>query len=238
MSRATPQIGHAELCTTTASFLGHEIFPSVCGIVARQGLNFRRKFATVKPMTDQDEITRLKNEIAQLQARLEAQQLPIRSTTTPLIENFELLQDLARYCEGIVTERNVRKKHKLAESDWERLGSDEAFIEVIKRCREARVRNGAAAREKAQQVFVEAPTVLGEILSDKSANPRHRIEASRELRATASVGPEAQPTTEMFTININIGEDYRLQVSQPIRPTPGTIEQESLLIEDDNAKSI
>jgi hypothetical protein len=236
MSRATPQIGHAELCTTTASFLGHEILPSVYGIVARQGLNFRRKFATVKPMTDQDEITRLKNEIAQLQARLEAQQLPVRSTAMPLIENYELIQDLARYCEGIVTERNVRKKHKLAESDWERLGSDEAFIEAIKRCREARVRSGAVTRERAQKIFTETPDILGQILKDDDASARHRIEAAREIRAVAATGPETQSPTEMFTININIGEDYKLQVSQPIRPTPGNneiVDSTILPLEDD-----
>src|SRR6266516_1425852 len=98
---------------------------------------------------DQTEITRLKREITQLRAQLEARQAPTPSTAS-LIDNFELLQDLARYCEGVVTERNVRKKHRLAESDWERLGSDEAFIETIKRTREARVRSGATAIEKAQ----------------------------------------------------------------------------------------
>jgi hypothetical protein len=234
MSRTTPQIGHTELCTTTASFLGHEILPSVCGIVARQGLNFRRKFATVKPMSDQDEITRLKREVSRLQELLDQRApVPIRS---PLIENFELIQDLARYCEGICSERNVRKKHKLAESDWERLGSDEAFIEAIKRCREARVRSGAVTRERAQKIFTETPDILGQILKDDDASARHRIEAAREIRAVAATGPETQSPTEMFTININIGEDYKLQVSQPIRPTPGNneiVDSTILPLEDD-----
>jgi hypothetical protein len=176
--------------------------------------------------SDQAEIARLRNEIERLQKQLKAQQTstPVRSNTTSLIENFELLQDLARFCEGIVTERNVRKKHRLAESDWERLGSDEVFIEAIKRERERRVRNGATARERAQKLFTETPEVLGNILNDDEMSARHRIEAAREIRAVAAVGPEAQPTTEMFTININIGEDYKLQVSQPIRPTPGNNE--------------
>jgi hypothetical protein len=176
--------------------------------------------------SDQAEIARLRSEIERLQKQLKAQQTstPVRSNTTSLIENFELLQDLARFCEGIVTERNVRKKHRLAESDWERLGSDEVFIEAIKRERERRVRNGATARERAQKLFTETPEVLGNILNDDEMSARHRIEAAREIRAVAAVGPEAQPTTEMFTININIGEDYKLQVSQPIRPTPGNNE--------------
>jgi hypothetical protein len=190
-------------------------------------------------MDDQTEIARLKNEIAQLQARLKAQQMPTRSNTTPLIENHELIQDLARYVEGIVTERNVRKKHRLAESDWERLGSDEVFIEAIKRERERRVRNGATARERAQKLFTETPEVLGNILNDDEMSARHRIEAAREIRAVAATGPEEHSTTEeRYVIRIDLGADQVLRIDQPIRPTPGTIEQESLLIEDGNDKSI
>jgi hypothetical protein len=190
---------------------------------------------------DQTEITRLRREVARLQAQLEARQasVPVRSNTTPLIENFELLQDLARYCDGIVTEQNVRKKHRLAESDWEHLGSDEAFIEAIKRCREARVRSGATARERAQKIFTETPDVLGQILKDDEASSRHRIEAAREIRAVAATGPDAQPTTaEHFVIRIDLGADQVLRIDQPIRPTPGTIKQESLLIEDNNDESV
>jgi hypothetical protein len=187
--------------------------------------------------TTQNEILQLRKEIARLQGLLEQRTpVPTRSNTTPLIENFELLQDLARFCEGIVTERNVRKKHKLAESDWERLGSDEVFIEAIKRCRESRVRSGACARERAQKLFTTTPEVLGNILNDDDASARHRIEAAREIRAVAATGPEAQSPTEMFQITINIGEDYKLQVNQPIRSTPGNneiVDSTVLPLEDD-----
>jgi hypothetical protein len=157
---------------------------------------------------DQTEIARLRREVARLQAQLEARQasVPVRPNTTPLIENHELIQDLARYCEGIVTERNVRKKHRLAESDWERLGSDEAFIETIKRCREARVRSGAVAREHAQKIFTTTPEVLNDILhGGDGISPRHRIEAAREIRAVAATGPDAaQSSSEIFQITINL----------------------------------
>jgi hypothetical protein len=181
-------------------------------------------------MNDQDEITRLKDEIAQLQKQLRAQQPEFIG----LRENYEFVSDLARYCEGIVTEQNIRKKWRLGEDVWTELGTDEVFVEAIKRCREARCRNGAAAREKAQKVFVKAPDVLDEILSDKNISPRHRIEASRELRATANVGPETQPTLERFIIRIDLGADQVLHIDQPIRPTPGTLEQESLPMIEEN----
>jgi hypothetical protein len=170
------------------------------------------------------EIARLKREVARLQAQLKAQQTP---EFTDLRGNYEFVSDLARYCEGIVSEQNVRKKWRLSESVWTELGEDEAFIETIKRERERRVRNGATARERAQKLFVETPDVLGQILKDGEASSRHRIEAAREIRAVAATGPEAQSPTEMFTININIGEDYKLQVSQPIRPTHPVITKSS-----------
>jgi hypothetical protein len=195
-----------------------------------------RQLVKMDPTLMDSEIARLKREVSRLQAQLKAQQTP---EFTDLRGNYEFVTDLSRYCEGIVSEQNVRKKWRLSENVWTELGEDEAFIEVIKRCREARCRNGAAAREKAQKVFVKAPDVLDEILNDKNISPRHRIEASRELRATANVGPEAHSATEeRYVIQINIGEDYKLKIDQPIRPIPGTIEQESLLIEDNDGKSV
>src|SRR5262249_56137806 len=83
---------------------------------------------------------------------------------------------------------------------------------------ERRVRNGDAAKEAAAKLFAEAPEVLGDILRDKQANARHRIEAARELRAAAGTGAEGTPTAERFTITINLGEDHKLVVDKPIRP--------------------
>src|SRR5262249_4724205 len=83
-----------------------------------------------------------------------------------------------------------------------------------------RIRNGAHAREKAQQVFVKAPDVLDNILSDRSASPRHRIEAAREIRAVAATGPEATPAGDRFVIPINLGEVYKLRIVKPIAGGP------------------
>jgi hypothetical protein len=136
-----------------------------------------------------------------------------------LLTNTEFLADMARFAEAILSEADVRKRHYLNDNDWERLGSDERLIRAIEDEKIRRVRNGAHAREKAQQVFVKAPDVLDEILSDKSASPRHKIESSRELRAIAAVGPEARPTEERYSIVINLGEDHKLVIDKPIRPT-------------------
>jgi|SRR5262245_23957171 len=188
--------------------------------------------------SDQNEIARLKREVARLQAQLKTQQAPSDLAQT-LITNTEFLTDMARFAEGLASEKDIRKKHRLAESDWERLGSDEAFIEAIKRERERRVRNGATARERAQKIFTETPEVLGNILNDDDASARHRIEAAREIRAVASVGPEVQSPAERFVITINLGADQVLRFNKPI--TPGidddgrVIERKAIpMIEDDN----
>jgi hypothetical protein len=52
---------------------------------------------------------------------------------------------------------------------------------------------------------------LGDILNDKSASPRHRIESAKELRATAT-GTTGNETiannAEKFIITINLGADH------------------------------
>src|SRR5262249_31398269 len=83
---------------------------------------------------------------------------------------------------------------------------------------ERRIRNGDAAKEAAAKLFAEAPEVLGDILRDKQANARHRIEAARELRAAAGTGAEGAPAAERYHIVINLGEDHKLEINKPITP--------------------
>jgi len=175
-------------------------------------------------MSDQAEITRLKNEIERLQAQLQAQQMPLRSDTTSLIDdsqllnNFELISDLARWAEGgIVTEQAIRRKWRALITDemWDTLGSNDRFVEAIALERTRRTRSGARAREQAQQIFEKCPPALEKILDDEDANPRHVVEASRELRAIAAVGPEAQPAGEIFRITINLTGDAKLKGIEP-----------------------
>jgi hypothetical protein len=69
--------------------------------------------------------------------------------------------------------------------------------------------NGVAAREAAARRFIKAPAILDGIMSDENSNPRHKIEAIRELRTTASVGSEKGPAQgEIFSIVINLGNDH------------------------------
>ena len=71
--------------------------------------------------------------------------------------------------------------------------------------RERRVLNGTAAREAACRHFVKAPGILDQIMTDAHSNPRHKIEAIRELRQTA-VGDSADRPAESgrFIIKIDL----------------------------------
>jgi hypothetical protein len=119
--------------------------------------------------------------------------------------------DCCRFVEGLVTEEQLRKKYLLDDAQWRGLAENEELQRLVGAQKERRIYNGEAAREKAAHLFVTAPDVLGGILADNTALPKHRIDAARELRAVASVGPEiAAPDRERFTIHINLGGDHVL----------------------------
>ena len=124
-----------------------------------------------------------------------------------LEDDLEFISDLARYAEGLFSEQDVKKKHHLSADTWERLGSNEVLIEKIEAEKVRRIRNGSAKREKAQQLVVQAPDVLGGIMLDASASPKHRIDSAKALDAFAANGPEAAPASDRFQITINLGSD-------------------------------
>src|SRR5262245_15726244 len=105
------------------------------------------------------------------------------------------------------TAAQVRKRFRFDDDTWKRLGENDALVEAIEAEKERRIRNGESAREKAQALFVQAPGVLGGIMNDDSASPRHRIESVREIRQIAANGPEAAPASDRFVITINLGDD-------------------------------
>ena len=108
-----------------------------------------------------------------------------------LIEDHEFITDCARYAEGVMSEQQVKKKYRFDDEKWARLGEDDALVERIENEKIRRVRNGNAARERAQQIFITAPGVLGDILHDDGASPRHRSESARELRQMPSTSPHS-----------------------------------------------
>ena len=139
--------------------------------------------------------------------------------TKSLLDNHEFIVSLARYAEGQegYTEAAVRKRFRLPDDVWTGLGNDDELVSAIAEEKAKRVRNGACARERAQQIFATAPDVLGKILNDDSASPRHRIEASKELRTVAANSPEAAPASdERFQITIVLSADEKIHIDKAI----------------------
>jgi hypothetical protein len=134
-----------------------------------------------------------------------------------LAKDGSFLEDMARFGEGSMSEKRIKKKWGWDDAVWDKLGEDEELVEAIELEKEHRLRSGLAARELAAKEFIAAPGVLGGILKDRDANPRHRIESAKELRQIATPPQEAAATAAArFIINIDMGGDVKLKFDKPI----------------------
>ena len=123
-----------------------------------------------------------------------------------LANNSELIADLARFSEGVLTEQQIRRKWRHLDNNvWE--APDDALVDAVEAERVRRIRSGRGAREKAQNLAIQAPDILGTIMTNDGNSPRHRIEAAKELRVVADNGPEVAPAAaaaERFQIIIDL----------------------------------
>src|SRR5262245_20547752 len=127
-----------------------------------------------------NEIEQLKRKIERLQKALnDRKQVSVASPS--LIDNQELITDLARYAEALLSKEAVKKKWReiINEDTWKHLSKDDTLVDAIEAEKIRRIRNGQAKREKAQQLVVKAPEVLSGILLDPSASPKHRIDSAK-----------------------------------------------------------
>ena len=117
------------------------------------------------------------------------------------------ISDCARNRERLFSDDRLREKYEInSDADWTEIINNKALRLAIAAESERRMLNGTAAQESAAKIFTEAPEVLGSILRDQKANPRHRIEASKELRTTARVGDEkAGDIPDRVIVTINLG---------------------------------
>jgi hypothetical protein len=137
-----------------------------------------------------------------------------------LRENIELVDDLCRYAEGVLTESAVRKKWRLGEDVWEALGNDDELVRAVEEAKIRRVRSGATKRERAQQHIIRGPDVLATIMDDPKANARHRVDSIKTLNAIADPGLEAAAEQERIFIRIDLSADTRAKGQEP---NPGDI---------------
>src|SRR6516162_2906478 len=163
-----------------------------------------------------NELEHLRKEVERLQKALnDRQQVSVASPA--LINNHELIEDLARYQEGLWTQQQVKKRWRelIDEKTWNELGSDDELVRAIEIRRVQRVRSGAYKRERAQQHIVKAPDILEKIMSDDNANARHRVDSIKALDALADPGPQATPPADKFIITIDLTADAKLRSAEP-----------------------
>jgi hypothetical protein len=130
----------------------------------------------------------------------------LRGRPIPL-EDDELIENLARFADGTLSEAAVKSRHHLSNEDWAALGESDRLVELVEACKLRRIRSGATKRERAQIEIVDAPPILGGIMRDPNANERHRIDSIKALDALASTGAEAAAAGARFEITINMGSD-------------------------------
>jgi hypothetical protein len=125
-----------------------------------------------------------------------------------ILDDRDFVVDFARYSEGILDEKFLRRKYRFAESVWESLGEDDALVKLIEDEKLRRIRDGSSKREKAQQHIVRAPDILNAIMSDTNANNRHRVDAIKTLDAIATPpGQAAAADQNRFIIRIDLSAD-------------------------------
>ena len=143
----------------------------------------------------------------------------------------EFVCDCTRAAEGLLSDQEIKEKYELSPADWESITKNTALIRAIQAERTKRVRTGQAAREAAAQHFVKAPKILDQIMSNEQGNPRGRIDAIRELRATAAGAAGTDGTidsSEKFIIQINLGGGTEIieKVITPTKPLPAANKDE------------
>src|SRR6516165_3677472 len=124
-------------------------------------------------------------------------------------ENIELVNDLTRFAEGLLSESAVRKKWRLSDYVWEAFGENDQLVRAIEETRIQRIRSGALKREKAQQHVIRGPDVLATIMDDPRANARHRVDSVKALDAIAAPESQAEAGQERVYIRIDLGADVR-----------------------------
>jgi hypothetical protein len=139
------------------------------------------------------------------------------------IEDDELIENLARFADGTLSEAQVKARHRLANEDWLAMGESDELVRLVEAAKLRRIRTGATKRELAQIEIVAGPPILGKIMRDPGSNTRHVIDAVKTLDGLASQGAEAAAAGARFEITINLGSDVE-RYSKSIAIDPNDVD--------------
>ena len=97
------------------------------------------------------------------------------------LEDDELIENLARFADGTLSEAAVKARHHLSNEDWAAMGESDRLVELVEAAKLRRIRTGATKRERAQIEIVDGPPILGKIMRDPGSNARHVIDSVKAL---------------------------------------------------------
>jgi hypothetical protein len=144
------------------------------------------------------------------------------------LEDDELIENLARFADGTLSEAAVKARHHLSNEEWAALGESDRLVELVEAAKLRRIRSGATKRERAQIEIVDGPPILGKIMRDPGSNARHVIDSVKALDALASTGAEAAAAGARFEITINLGADHIEHYSKSIAIDPADTDPNSI----------
>src|SRR6476620_1579841 len=61
------------------------------------------------------------------------------------LEDDELIENLARFADGTLSEAAVKARHHLSNEDWAAMGESDRLVELVEACKLRRIRTGADA---------------------------------------------------------------------------------------------
>jgi hypothetical protein len=128
------------------------------------------------------------------------------------LEDDELVEDLARYSDGTLSEAAVKARHHLSNDVWAKLGEDDELVRRIEDRKLARIRGGQTKRERAQIEVADAGPILGKLMRSPDTNARHVIDSVRALDSLATGGGEAAAAGTRFEIRIDLSAGGEPQV--------------------------
>ena len=108
--------------------------------------------------------------------------VPLHGPENRLEDDFDLVADLARYDEELISEQSIRTKYRERFNDamWKSFANNEKLIKAVDLERQRRIRNGSSAQEKALRLYAGVPTVLGRSSTTTAFHPKQKSRAQKK----------------------------------------------------------
>ena len=102
------------------------------------------------------------------------------------LEDDELIENLARFADGTLTEAAVKARHHLSNEDWAALGESDRLVELVEACKTPADTQRRHQRERAQIEIVDGPPISAKSCETPTAtNGTGSIQSRHSMRLPA-----------------------------------------------------